>query len=263
MHPSHDDPPGRRSRGGPRRRAAGRFTIGLTLPSGTTRTTLSELQFLVTSDARLSRVGLDPIDQATRLEVLRATAEIYAFFHERDVVVGDISPKNVLWARDPGAVHLLELGPRSGSRASCRRWSSSTADREPTVLRSHPEPSVRCVQAQAARPAGPVEERDCDRSGAGESATRRRRDVDAPADARSRTQRPALGGGVGPLPLVWLSAFSDRTARRRSHGCRRSMCLRPQYSSSTWTSQCRWSDWGRSAPVAADSVPRFPISPRR
>ena len=90
------------------RRAAGRFTIGLTLPSGTTRTTLSELQFLVTSDARLSRVGLDPIDQATRLEVLRATAELLAFFHERDVVVGDISPKNVLWARDPGAVHLLD-----------------------------------------------------------------------------------------------------------------------------------------------------------
>jgi serine/threonine protein kinase len=63
-------------------------------------TTLSEFQHLLNNSSVLAARGIS-IDDAQRYELLRQTASSLAFLHGMGVCVGDISPKNLLFAMQP------------------------------------------------------------------------------------------------------------------------------------------------------------------
>ncbi|MFI9508814.1 hypothetical protein [Nocardia sp. NPDC052566] len=77
-----------------------RFTMhGL---SATTRPNerLANLEYLLNDDAYVARVGLR-ISERDRLELLADLAATLARLHRLDIVVGDLSPKNLLFTTDP------------------------------------------------------------------------------------------------------------------------------------------------------------------
>ena len=83
------------------------FTFPLTRPSGGRVVALRELQHLIAAPALLARRGIADADPATRVRVLAGLAAAVAFLHEREVVLGDLSVKNVLWSPVRG-VYLLD-----------------------------------------------------------------------------------------------------------------------------------------------------------
>ncbi|AEV88573.1 hypothetical protein ACWT_7563 [Actinoplanes sp. SE50] len=48
-----------------------------------------------------ARTGLPPVDLTARLGLVRAVAAAYTMKHAQNVVVGDISGRNVLYDTDP------------------------------------------------------------------------------------------------------------------------------------------------------------------
>ncbi|MCT2588269.1 hypothetical protein [Actinophytocola gossypii] len=88
-------------------RVPAEYTFTPRSPSGGRVTVLRELQHLIAGPALLARRGIPDTDPATRVRVLAGLASAVAFLHERDVVLGDLSVKNVLWSPVRG-VYLLD-----------------------------------------------------------------------------------------------------------------------------------------------------------
>lgn len=91
-------------------RAPSAFADTVRLPSGGSVPVLRELQYLVADEASLARRGRAAVDHGGRLRVLAALAESVALLHQRGVVVGDLSVKNVLWSltADRAGTYLLD-----------------------------------------------------------------------------------------------------------------------------------------------------------
>jgi hypothetical protein len=79
------------------RRAPDPFLIGLGMPSGPTQH-LAQVQLLLNERAYRVARGL-AIDDQFRLELLHDTASAIEFLHAHGVVVGDLSPSNLLFSR--------------------------------------------------------------------------------------------------------------------------------------------------------------------
>jgi hypothetical protein len=79
------------------RRAPDPFLIGLGMPSGPTQH-LAQVQLLLNDAAYRTARGL-VIDDRFRLELLHDTASAIEFLHAHHVVVGDLSPANLLFSR--------------------------------------------------------------------------------------------------------------------------------------------------------------------
>ncbi|WP_419866371.1 hypothetical protein, partial [Mycobacterium kyorinense] len=75
------------------------FFIDLTTVKGVSRTT-AEFQHLLNHSSVLAARGLN-ITDAQRYTLLREVASTLAFMHKHGVCVGDISPKNLLFALSP------------------------------------------------------------------------------------------------------------------------------------------------------------------
>ena len=70
------------------------------LLSGGVKREMATMQFLLNDASFLRRAGID-VNSSERLEILKDLARALAFLHERDIVVGDISPMNVFWSKLP------------------------------------------------------------------------------------------------------------------------------------------------------------------
>lgn len=79
------------------RRVPDEFTVRLQLPSRQVDK-LGQVQLLLNDEAYLSARGLD-VDDRFRLEFLRDTAQAMETLHRFGIVVGDLSPKNLLFTR--------------------------------------------------------------------------------------------------------------------------------------------------------------------
>lgn len=83
------------------------FTISLTTVKGVSRN-LSEFQHLLNSQSILDARGIS-IDDEQRYALLREVASGLAFFHDNDVCVGDLSPKNLLFTLEPRqAIYFID-----------------------------------------------------------------------------------------------------------------------------------------------------------
>jgi hypothetical protein len=80
------------------RRVPDAFVIGLGMPSGPTRH-LAQMQLLLNDAAYLKARGLI-VDDRFRLELLHDAARAMEFFHAHGLVVGDLSPTNLLFSRE-------------------------------------------------------------------------------------------------------------------------------------------------------------------
>jgi serine/threonine protein kinase len=76
------------------------FAVTLQLPSGAKKRDLAQFQHLLNPGAYLARRGI-AISERDRYLLLAHLAESLALLHGHDVVVGDLSPKNVLFSLDP------------------------------------------------------------------------------------------------------------------------------------------------------------------
>jgi hypothetical protein len=81
--------------------------VELTLIKGRRQRRLFEVQHVLNSDHVLAERGL-PISDRWRLEFLRSVAWSLSRLHRADLAVGDISPKNLLAARDGHRSYLLD-----------------------------------------------------------------------------------------------------------------------------------------------------------
>jgi len=85
------------------------FWLDLRLPSGAHGRVLRELQYLIARPELLVRRGVPDVDAGTRLRLLVRFVEAVALMHANDVVLGDLSVKNVLFSpAGRGRVHLLD-----------------------------------------------------------------------------------------------------------------------------------------------------------
>jgi serine/threonine protein kinase len=83
------------------------FFIALTTVKGSS-TSAAEFQHLLNHSSVLAARGIS-VDDAQRYSLLRETASALAFLHQHGVCVGDISPKNVLFALIPHpAVYFID-----------------------------------------------------------------------------------------------------------------------------------------------------------
>jgi hypothetical protein len=80
------------------RRAPGEFETDLEFPRGRSRR-LARVELLLNDDTYLTARGLQ-IDDRFRLELLHDTARAIELFHSLGVVVGDLSPNNMLFTRE-------------------------------------------------------------------------------------------------------------------------------------------------------------------
>jgi eukaryotic-like serine/threonine-protein kinase len=76
------------------RRASQQFVVQLQLPSGA-KATLAEAQLLLNDEQYLADRRL-PVHDRWRLQFLRDTADTLAQLHRNGIIVGDLSPKNLL-----------------------------------------------------------------------------------------------------------------------------------------------------------------------
>lgn len=85
------------------------FWLDLSLPSGARASVLRELQYLIARPKLLARRGVPDVDPGTRLWLLVRFVEAVALLHANDVVLGDLSVKNVLFSPENGGrVHFLD-----------------------------------------------------------------------------------------------------------------------------------------------------------
>ena len=70
------------------------------MASGASRREMAAVEFLLNDAGYLRRAGI-AVDGSQRCAILADLAEGLAFLHERGVVVGDVSPRNVLWSTEP------------------------------------------------------------------------------------------------------------------------------------------------------------------
>ena len=83
------------------------FLVSLTTAKGVSSST-AEFQHLLNHPTVLVARGI-PLDDAQRYELLRESASALAFLHRHGVCVGDISPKNLLFALEPHeAVYFID-----------------------------------------------------------------------------------------------------------------------------------------------------------
>ncbi|MER6950240.1 hypothetical protein ABT294_40105 [Nonomuraea sp. NPDC000554] len=75
-----------------------RFSFDLRTLSGTVRK-LTTMEFLLNDDAYVGQIGLR-VSERDRLLLLADLADTLARLHSMDIVVGDLSPKNLLFATD-------------------------------------------------------------------------------------------------------------------------------------------------------------------
>ncbi len=80
-----------------------RFWITMKLASGAERTVVAQAQHLLNSNEFLVARGL-VVDAETKLALLTSVAENIGFLHSKNVTVGDLSPKNLLFSLAPSPV---------------------------------------------------------------------------------------------------------------------------------------------------------------
>lgn len=114
-----------------------RFFAVISRPSGATPTQLAKIEYLLNSDDYLSRTGL-PLSNQTRYGLLREVAGGLALLHRYGIVVGDLSPRNLLFSIDePPACHFIDCDSMSvkGVRAlpefESPDWSVREVSTEP------------------------------------------------------------------------------------------------------------------------------------
>lgn len=99
---------GRRLVGFVMRRVPDSFSDAVRLPSGTQRRVLREAQYLMAPAVRARRLQVPAISTRVRLEVVWSLVSALAFLHQRRMVVGDLSTRNVLWQPAPARVLLVD-----------------------------------------------------------------------------------------------------------------------------------------------------------
>jgi hypothetical protein len=68
----------------------------------------------------LSRLGVAPVDQATRLQLIDQIAVVYGMMHFAGIVVGDISGRNLVYDPAPSGPSVLVMDADSARRESTR-----------------------------------------------------------------------------------------------------------------------------------------------
>jgi DNA-binding helix-hairpin-helix protein with protein kinase domain len=85
------------------------FTFETRHPAGTAAPVLRELQHLIARPALLSRRGIPEVGPLPRLRVLTRLVSAVALLHGHDIVLGDLSVKNMVWsAAGDARVWLLD-----------------------------------------------------------------------------------------------------------------------------------------------------------
>ena len=67
-----------------------------------------ELQFAIQDDELATRIGVRPLDLDQRLRLVGRLARALVILHERDVVYGDLSMKNIIYDDDSGDMMLVD-----------------------------------------------------------------------------------------------------------------------------------------------------------
>jgi len=183
-------------------RVPAEFTFTLTRPSGGRVTVLRELQYLIAGPELLARRGIADADLTTRLRALAGLVSAVAFLHVRDVVLGDLSVKNVLWAPERG-VYLLDCDSlrMTGNNPAVRQPNSPGWD-DPVFPGTQNQQSDRYKLALAVL-------RVLDRNF-------HTRDPELAADALGREFLPILRAGLShdpaarPAARAWLGPLRRR-----------------------------------------------------
>lgn len=84
------------------------FEASIRTPSGGRRAVLREAQYLIADSPRARRLGITEPSDAQRLELLWRLADTIAFLHDRRIVVGDLSSRNVLWSEVDARIVLVD-----------------------------------------------------------------------------------------------------------------------------------------------------------
>jgi hypothetical protein len=88
-------------------RVPSEFAQTVRVPSGGQRTVLREAQYLF-SEARANRLAIAFPDATTRFALVFALIDVLDFLHQRRIVVGDLSTRNVLWAGSSARVLMVD-----------------------------------------------------------------------------------------------------------------------------------------------------------
>ncbi len=90
------------------RRVPDAYVASVRVPSGARRRVLREAQYLLAAPERMRALHVADPPDAVRLELVRALADAIAFLHQRRVVIGDLSTRNVLWSAELERVLLVD-----------------------------------------------------------------------------------------------------------------------------------------------------------
>jgi hypothetical protein len=94
------------------RAAPADFYFDLRTAGGGSRPHLAELQFLLNSEQHLRNYGIT-VNSGDRLAILSSIADTFTRLHALGIVVGDFSPKNLLYRLHPPGVFLLDCDSMS------------------------------------------------------------------------------------------------------------------------------------------------------
>ncbi len=89
-------------------RVSSDFEASVRTPSGGSRSVVREAQYLMVNSPRAARLGIGEPSDAQRLELIWRLVDLIAFLHDRQIVVGDLSTRNVLWSELDSRIVLVD-----------------------------------------------------------------------------------------------------------------------------------------------------------
>jgi serine/threonine protein kinase len=186
------------------------FAITLQLPSGAKKRDLAQFQHLLNPGTVLARRGIT-ITERDRYLLLAHLAESMDLLHSHDVVVGDLSPKNVLFSLDPTPrcffvdADAMRLAGRSAlPQAETPDWDIRTVSSEELATKASDSYKLGLFVLRLL---------------AGDQATRDPGALPAgvPSPIRSLLVRSlAVSSATRPSPSDWPTALRDAAARAGS-----------------------------------------------
>ena len=184
------------------------FRLGLRTPSGGRDQVLAQVQHLLNPGAYLARRGIALSDRQ-RYPLLAHAAETLALLHHHGAVVGDLSPKNILFALEPEVrcflvdADAMRLAGRSAlPQAETPDWEAPAGEELATQASDAYKFGLLALRLLA----GDQSTRDPARLPA--SVPAEVRSLVAQALGSSPGSRPALAAWVDPLRAAALTASS-------------------------------------------------------